>query len=60
MVDEVLVEYKGVTILQDEDATPSNGWKIIPIAGVGDIPSTARQVIAQVHTNELNSFNDRN
>ena len=28
MVDEVLVEYKGVTILQDEDATPTNGWKI--------------------------------
>ena len=28
MVDEVLVEYKGVTILEDEDATPTNGWKI--------------------------------
>lgn len=28
MVDVVLVEYKGVTILQDEDATPTNGWKI--------------------------------
>ena len=28
MVDEVLVEYKGVAILEDEDATPTNGWKI--------------------------------
>jgi len=28
MVDEILVEYKGVTILEDEDATPTNGWKI--------------------------------
>ena len=28
MVDEVLVEYKGVTILEDEDATPVNQYKI--------------------------------
>ena len=28
IVDEILVEYKGVTILQDEDSTPTNGWKI--------------------------------
>jgi len=28
MIDEVLVEYKGMVILEDEDATPTNGWKI--------------------------------
>jgi hypothetical protein len=28
MVDEVLVEYKGVGVLEDEDVTPSNQWKI--------------------------------
>ena len=28
MVDEVLVEYKGVILLENEDATPTNGWKI--------------------------------
>ena len=28
MSDEVLVEYKGVGMLEDEDATPTNQWKI--------------------------------
>ena len=28
MVDEILVEYKGVILLEDEDATASKGWKI--------------------------------
>ena len=28
MIDEVLVEYKGMVILEDEDATPTNGWKV--------------------------------
>ena len=28
MIDEVLVEYKGVGLGEDEDATPTNQWKI--------------------------------
>ena len=28
MVDEVLVEYKGMGVLEDEDATPVNQYKI--------------------------------
>ena len=28
MVDEILVEYKGVIRLEDEDAPASKGWKI--------------------------------